>query len=214
MQPLVLRRLIRFWVRAALIAVGLAIALAALPNPSLQTQRHAPAANLFYLKTATAQRLRVEDIWQQVYQQLPDLPLENQYVNDETGDVSTNNTLVSRLIRYHIYTKGRPTAYRLDWKLTLADYLGVNERMDANTYPSGTSLRTNPMTGDMAAIRNLTRTQRDALVNGLVSIFNPAVNDPVPEPGPSVTPSPNPQPSPVPRFPRLPQPGDAQLLQP
>lgn len=214
MQPLVLRRLIRLWVRVALIAVGLAVSLAILPNPPLQTHGDDRAVDLFYLQTATAQRLRVEDIWQQIYQQLPDLPLENQYVNDETGDVSTNNTLVSRLIRYHVYTKGRPTSYRLDWKLTLADYLGVNERMDANTYPSGTSLRTNPMMGDMAAIRNLTRTQRDALVNSLVSIFNPAVDNPVPEPSPSVTPSPTPQPSPPPRFPRLPQPGDAQLLQP
>jgi len=44
-------------------------------------------------------------IWQQVYKQLPYLPLENQYVNKETQQVDSNN-LVNRLIRYHVYVKG------------------------------------------------------------------------------------------------------------
>lgn len=234
LQSPVLRRLTRLFRRAALLAVGLALGLAILPHAPLQTgvlqtedlqtrghqanqsQAGTQLINQFSLPAATAQRLRVEDIWQQIYQQLPDLPLENQYVNDETGEVSTNNTLVSRLVRYHVYTKGRPTSYRLDWKLTLADYLDANERMNADTYPSGTSLRTNPMAGDKAAINSLSRSQREALVSALVSLFNPNAVDPEPAPSPSATPTPTPQPSPAPptRFPRQPQPGDAQLLQP
>jgi hypothetical protein len=115
-----------------------------------------------------AQDVRAGDAWQQVYQQLPDFPRENQYVSRESGKVAENNTLIGRLIRYHIYIKSRPVNFRLDWKLTLADYLGANERMPAATYPSADTLRTNPMQGDIAVIRSLDRTQRDALVQTLV----------------------------------------------
>ncbi|MCU0526926.1 MAG: hypothetical protein MUF72_19125 [Elainella sp. Prado103] len=166
---------------------------------------------------AVAQPIRIEELWQQVYQDLPDLPRENQYVNQETGDPSPNNTLVSRMIRYHVYSKGRPVTYRLDWKLTLADYLGVNERMEPNTYPSGTSLTTNPMDGDIAAVRSLNRSQRDALVNALVRLFTPSstpeASPPVSQPPAPPTPSPSSPPANS-RFPRQPQPGDAQLLLP
>lgn len=228
-----LRRFARLLKRSLWIAVGLAICLAVLPSPSPQFKNNQPevsqagSSNWFKLPTASAQRLRIEDIWQQIYQQIPELPLENQYVNDETGEVSTDNTLINRLIRYHIYTKGRPINYRLDWKLTLADYLGANEKMDPATYPSGTSLRVNPLEGDIAAINRLTRAQRDALVDALVALFNPnaqteqpASLEPSPEPSlePAVSPSPAPsrsQPATSrPRFPQLPQPGDAELLQP
>lgn len=164
---------------------------------------------------AGAERVRIEEIWQRIYQEMPDIPLENAYINKDSGDVSPQNTLLGRLIRYHIYTKGRSTVYRLDWKLTLADYLGVNERMDAATYPSGDSLRDHPMTADAIAVRGLTRRQRDALVEALVRSFNPNVQ---PEPEPAVVmPSPVATPSPPAsrtRFPPQPQPGDAQLLQP
>jgi hypothetical protein len=162
-----------------------------------------------------AQRIKIDEIGQQIYQQLPDLPLENQYISDETGDVSPTNTLVKRLIRYHIYTKSRSPAYRLDWKLTIADYLGANERIEPNTYPSATGLRDNPAAGDIAAMQSLTLAQRTALVDALTLSFNPAsaaTPDPAPEPSPQVAPSPSP--APVPRFPRQPQPGDADLLQP
>lgn len=203
-----------------MVVSGLAIGFASLPGlPVLEW--HNSSIVTFVNSAAVAQRIRVEDIWQKIYQQLPDLPLENTYVNQETGDVSTNNTLVSRLIRYHIYSKGRSTNYRFDWKLTLADYLGMNERMEPATYPSGTSLKTNPIEGDRAAVRRLTRAQRDALVNALVSLFNPQVNQPQPtspqpaaSPSPVVTPSPQPSPTTNPRFPRQPQPGDADLLRP
>ncbi|MBH8566275.1 hypothetical protein I8748_29655 [Nostoc sp. CENA67] len=128
--------------------------------------------NLLSIQPAIAQRISPGEIWQQVYQQLPDLPKENQYINKETGKVAENNTLASRLIRYHIYVKERAPNYRLDWKLTLADYLGANEIMYDSTYPGSESLRENPLDGDRSAIARLTRSQRNALVQVLTNIFN------------------------------------------
>ncbi len=166
-----------------------------------------------------AQSAQIEQIAEQVYQQVPGLPLENEYVNDQTGRVSANNTLVSRLIRYHIYAKSRPPNFRLDWKLTLADYLDVNERIEPETYPSGSALRKNPMEGDIAAIQLLTLAQRTAIVDLLAASFTPQTppDSASPSSEPSSAPAPAilaPSPTPPSRFPRQPQPGDAQLLQP
>lgn len=163
---------------------------------------------------AQAQQFRPQDVWRQVYQQLPELPLENEYANKENGQPATDNTLVNRLIRYHLYVKGRPPMYRLDWKLTIADYLGAHDLMNESVYPGYDTLRQNPMEGDRAAISRLTRSQRDALINAIVSIFNPNVAN---QPQPTATP--NPSPTPPTRSnpntpPRLPQPGDARLLMP
>lgn len=152
------------------------------------------------------------NVWKQVYQKLPNLPLENKYVSRETGKVNPDNTLVDRLIRYHLYVKGRGPNYRLDWKLTLADYLGANELLQENVYPGADALRQNPLEGDRAAIARLNRKQRDALVQTLVSVFNPnsaATTDTKTPSQPSTAPS---QPT-QPNFPQ-PKPGDAQLLQP
>jgi hypothetical protein len=166
------------------------------------------------LPPASAQPVEAQQIGQQVYQALPGFPLENQYVNKETGKVATNNTLANRLIRYHLYVKGRLPFFRLDWKLTLADYLGANEYLEEAIYPGYDVLQTNPATGDRAAIRGLNRRQREALINVLVKLFNPnydnAPTSASPAPStPSVSPSPKPE-----ARPRLPQPGDAQLLKP
>ncbi|MEH2387417.1 MAG: hypothetical protein V7K14_16895 [Nostoc sp.] len=155
---------------------------------------------------AYAQRITPSDVWQEVYQQLPDLPRENKYISKENGKVAENNTLVNRLIRYHIYTKGRAPIYRLDWKLTLADYLGANEIMYDNSYPGNDSLRENPIEGDRKAITRLTRSQRDALVQVLVNIFNPTSQN-TPAPSPNTTPSPSTSTPPQP-----PQRGGAELL--
>ena len=185
------------------------------------------------LAPVTAQTvIRSQDVWQQVYKLDPELPLENQYVSKETGKVSETNTLVSRLVRYHTYTKGRPPLYRLDWKLTLADYLGANDRISVSAYPGADTLRTNPAQGDMAAIQKLTRAQREALVDALVTVFNQAAAEATPAPSdpnspqapaqPNASPSPAP-PSPAPRTvapqpapqtqpQREPRPGDAELL--
>lgn len=126
--------------------------------------------------------VNVQEVWRQVYKQLPDLPLENQYVARESGKADPNNTLVTRLIRYHAYTAGRAPNYRLDWKLTLADYLGLNNIMDAAAYPGADTLRQNPMERDRTIIQKLNRKQRDTLVQVLVSAFTPAASNPVPQP--------------------------------
>lgn len=187
---------------AALSVVGLVV---------LNSGLNSSQMSLFNLQPAFAQGVRPRDIWRQVYEQLPDLPLENQYVDKETGKVDSDNTLVTRLIGYHIYVKGRPPNYRLDWKLTLADYLGANELMQEEVYPGYRTLRKNPIEGDRAAIERLNRQQRDALVQNLVSIFNPNYLAPASKTPsqPSTAPSPSARPnSPQPR------PGDAQLLMP
>lgn len=166
--------------------------------------------SLFSPQPAFAQSATQGDVSQQVYQHLPDLPLENQYLNKETGKIAPNNTLVNRLLRYHIYLKGRPANYRLDWKLTLADYLGANEIMEEAVYPGYDTLQKNPMEGDRAAIGRLNRAGRDALVQTLVSIFNssyPATSDPASNASPQPSTAPRPI-SPPPR------PGDAQMLMP
>ena len=163
--------------------------------------------------TSPSTRVRPQDVWRLVYQRLPYLPLENNYINKETGKVSPDNTLIARLIRYHIFVKNRPVFFRIDWKLTLADYLGVNEPIAESTYPGSDTLQINPIDADITAIQRLNRSQRDDLVNILVSIFNP--NSPelleiVPKNrtnsnqiNPAI-----PTDSPLP----LPQPGDANLL--
>jgi hypothetical protein len=141
------------------------------------------------LAPANAQRVRLDDAWRSVYQQLPDFPKENQYISTETGKAATDNTLVGRLIRYHIYVKERSPIYRFDWKLTLADYLDVNEWIDENTYPSAKTLRTNPMEGDVAVIRKLNRSQREALVQALIDAFS-SLRSPATQPGAMTSPSP------------------------
>lgn len=161
-----------------------------------------------------AQRIRPEGVWKQIYQKLPDLPLENQYVSRETGKVDPENTLVGRLIRYHIYTKGRPPFYRLDWKITLADYLGVLTVLDDSDYPSRRSLNKNPAEADVAAVKRLTRSQRDALVQALVDAFTPqAARPPAPPKTPAPVPvAPSPQPAPAPEVKPIRGPGGADLL--
>ncbi|WP_353933078.1 hypothetical protein WJM97_01255 [Okeanomitos corallinicola TIOX110] len=131
-------------------------------------------SNFLSVKPAMAQIISPSDVWQIVYQQLPDLPKENQYISKDTGKVGENNTLASRLIRYHIYTKGRSPIYRLDWKLTLADYLEANEVIYEASYPGNDFLRQNPLPGDRQAIAKLTRKQRNDLVQVLVNIYNPS----------------------------------------
>jgi hypothetical protein len=127
--------------------------------------------NLLDIAPVAAQRVSPGDVWQQVYQQLPDFPKENQYISQQTGKVAENNTLANRLMRYHFYVKGR-SIYRFDWKLTLADYLGVNEIMYDATYPGNDTLKQNPIEGDRTAISRLSRRQREQLIQLLVNLFN------------------------------------------
>ncbi len=116
----------------------------------------------------TAQVVRTGDIAQKIYVELPGVPLENQYFNKKINKIDPNNTLISRMIRYHAYVKGRPVSLRLDWKLTIADYLGVNDIMDLATYPGQDILSVNPMDSDRAAINTLPRQTRDRLIERLI----------------------------------------------
>lgn len=136
---------------------------------------------------AIAQIISTDGIGDKVYEALPDLPREDQYVSKETGQVAANNTLVARLIRYHLYVKGRPPFYRLDWKLTLADYLGVNGVLNDIDYPGRAQLNKNPLEGDVAAIRQLNVAQRNALVQALVDAFSAqSARSPRPVPKPVI----------------------------
>ncbi|TVQ23880.1 MAG: hypothetical protein EA367_02055 [Leptolyngbya sp. DLM2.Bin15] len=158
--------------------------------------------------------------WRTIYQALPTLPFENHYISRATGEVATDNTLVGRIVQYHVNIRRRSPLFRLDWKLTLADYLGVNEWIDTGTYPGATTLNENPLEGDRQAIVDLSRAQRDELVEVLVLLFNPSyisnlqatpihdLSSPT-----SSTPS-TPTAPPPSSLPPLPQPGDAQLLAP
>lgn len=189
-------------------------------------------------------RYRINDMWQLVYQAMPDLPLENQYISRETGEIDDDYTLIRRLIRYHVYVKNRPPLFRLDWKLTLADYLTVsdpntgqtisaNEPIRYETYPgndvltvaaigSGTENEAQAVSvleGDRAAIARLSPAQRDRLVEVLTMIFNPSYAASVEahaanEAVPDSASDPASTPDGGRDLPRAPQAGDANLLIP
>jgi len=106
----------------------------------------------------------------QVYAQHPDLPFENDYVQ-ANGTPATDSTLISRLIRYHLFVKDRPANYRLDWKLTLADYLDAFQPMEVRLYPQQDDLQPAPLEGDQAAIAGMSREQRNRLAQTLFEIF-------------------------------------------
>lgn len=166
----------RFTAKMLVLAIATASVLVAAHTISAQTGR----------ETAIAQIIRPDGVGQKVYEQLPELPKENQYINKETGKVAEADTLVSRLVRYHLYSKGRPPFHRLDWKLTLADYLGLSGQLDDADYPGGKNLNKNPMDGDLSAIRKLDRAQRNALVQALVDAFAPQSRTPQPVPKPVI----------------------------
>ena len=134
------------WYRSVFLALGVTV-LTVLGSGIESSQFQGLARiNGFTTPVAIAQPpqtrvVRIRDVWQQVYQQMPDLPKENNYVSLENGEVAAEDTLIGRLIRYHVYVKGRSPLSRFDWKLTLADYLGVNEAMLESQYPGAGSLQ-------------------------------------------------------------------------
>jgi hypothetical protein len=196
-----------------LLATATAVNAAEIPLDSIAPSRLAQSQPTPAQPTPSG-RVRIDDLWRQVYDRLPNFPLENQYVSLETGQVNPENTLAARLIRYHFYTKGRPPQYRLDWKLTLADYLGANELMFEGVYPGYDNLQSSPMQGDRQAIRNLSRADRDALVQVLVEIFNPQYLQLLQEASDRRNTNRTEPESERNRPPQQPQPGDAQLLLP
>jgi hypothetical protein len=163
---------------------------------------------LVWIPSSLAQStsLRPEIVAAQIYQQLPYLPKRNNYQRIETGEVNLDSTLVSRFIRYHQDIKKRSTEFRLDWQLTMADYLGYNEPIKLDHYPGYSTLQTNPMEADLKDIRSLNRPQRQEFIDIIVSIYSPpsqAKPDTASSPEPAVV-----QPS----KPTLSKPGDARLL--
>lgn len=157
----------------------------------------------------------VEVIAQQVYDQFPTLPKANQYRRQSDGLVATDNTLISRLIRYHRDIKKRPTRYRFDWRLTLADYLGANDIIRAERYPGFSTLQESPLEGDRQLIEALNRQQRQELVDFLAEIYRPRATANATENNGTEGPeAPKPPAVAKPNQPGLSQPGDAQLLMP
>jgi hypothetical protein len=166
----------------------------------------------FVSSPAIAQTIPPESVSAKIYQQIPDLPKENQFINKERQQADPDNTLVSRLVRYHIYVKNRPLDFRLDWKLTIADYFNLNEDIKAINYPGSSTLTTNPLESDRQIITKLNRQQRDRLVDTLVSIYNPQTETSSPTPSqPNRNPATQKPTQSTPALP-LPKPGDAQLL--
>ncbi|MEP6519989.1 hypothetical protein [Microcoleus vaginatus] len=177
-------------------------------EPSLL--RSSESASVQRVAQQSAPQVRVQDAWKLVYEKLPDFPIENNYISKETGKVAPTNTLVGRLIRYHVFVKGRPPNYRFDWKLSLADYLGATpDYLVESVYPGKDVLRSNPMEQDRAAIQKLNRAQRDALVQALVDVFTE-------NSGRGPTPAAGEKPQGRSNSPEIPQPqpGDAKLLAP
>lgn len=163
------------------------------------------------LSPVLGQDIRPEMVAELVYQRLPNLPLENEYISKTTNQVATNSTLMLRFIRYHEYVKSRPVKYRLDWQLTFADYFDLNEPIQTDRYPGFDTLTASPLESDRAIITKLTRAQRNQLIDTLLAIYNPQTETPAQQPATTPNNSPTQR---KPNTPVLPQPGDADLLLP
>ncbi len=87
------------------------------------------------------------------------------------ADQSSPQNLIRRLVTYHIYIKGRSPYSRFDWKLTVADYLGVNETIRAEEYPGREELAKNAYLDDQKLISQLPRSQREALIQTMLTIY-------------------------------------------
>lgn len=148
----------------------------------------------------------------QIYQALPGLPQENTYLRADNGVAATESTLVERFIQYHTSVKGRSPLYRLDWQLTFADYLGLNDFLDPQAYPGRNFLSTNPMAQDIAAIQALTFEQRQSLLTLLARLYGDReITLSFPNSTPQVTPTSAPR---SPQLKPVPRPGEANLLAP
>ncbi|HHP7243257.1 MAG TPA: hypothetical protein ACFE0H_01080 [Elainellaceae cyanobacterium] len=157
------------YVAIALLSIGLTILMAALPV----NQSPDRGVSFFTSQPANAQWRGTAEAAQRVYEAMPELPLANEYVSSETGDANPENTFANRFVRYHLYIQRRSPTFRFDWKITLADYLGINDWMREDEYPGAGILRTNALDGDRDIVQNLSRAERDKLVQTLVGIFTP-----------------------------------------
>jgi hypothetical protein len=163
-----------------------------------------------------------EQIALRFYQRVPNFPRADNY-KVTNPQIKIPSTLVERLALYHTLVKGRSPQRRFDWKLTLADFLGLNDVISAQSYPGREYLDKNPLEDDRVTIRQLNRQQRNQLVQTLVDLYTPAVaretapatpgTPDKPQATPTLQPFPATAPSPS-RVPPSPQGGGAQLLTP
>lgn len=159
--------------------------------------------SLLSIDPAVAQRANPREVAAEVYRQLPELPLENQYVRKRNNKVAENSTLVSRFIEYHTLTKGRSPNFRLDWKITFADYLGFNDYLVEKTYPGQAYLKSNPMERDREVIQSFNRKQRADLTQALVNLHTGQVSARTAQPTAQPQSPPQPQAAPQPAQPQL-----------
>lgn len=190
------------------------LVLAVLFCPSIGLTIGSPTA---IAQSSRLRQLRPQQILVEASKQLTFIRPDNQYVDRQTQKIRTDYTALARLIEYHVYSRGRSPLYRLDWKLTLADYLGAFELMDDDNYPGASQLRSNPAAADRAQVRSWSPSQREQFVNTLTALYNPASLKPTPplvlNPTP-VAPRPEPAPTKEPLNRPIPQTGDADRLKP
>ncbi len=133
---------------------------------------------LFSAQPVLSQLRLVPEAATTVYDQIPDFPKENHYqVIAENVGAAEDNTLVYRMMLYHMQVKGRSPINRLDWKLTLADYLELNEPVFARAYPGASILSDNPYRADRDVLKSLNRQQRNQLLEIIITAFD---GDPTP----------------------------------
>ncbi|MEN9201906.1 MAG: hypothetical protein Q6K80_09920 [Thermostichus sp. DG_1_6_bins_120] len=167
------------------------------------------------VRPVQAQLRLIPEAARQVYSMLPDFPLESTYVSpDGSGPSPEEDTLVRRMMVYHLQVAGRSLTDRFDWQLTLADYFDANEPMIAQRYPGADRLTVNPYAQDKAVIQSLNRQQRQALLKAILLALG---GDPNPTPlyiPEDVEPvAPRPTSTPVQRL-LIPGTGAADLLRP
>ncbi len=132
-----------------------------------------------------AQLREIPRITETVYAAMPNLPRLDQF-RTSSGE-SLETSFVRRLLLYHMRSEGRSLQSRLDWKLTFADYLGINVTMFAQQYPGADQFSENPYNADLDALRALSRAEREQLLailleavefNGIVNSLDVASIDP------------------------------------
>ena len=118
---------------------------------------------------ASSQRIRdIPDQTAQIYELMPDLP----GYDDDTK-------WLQRVLLYHVRTKGRLTNSRFDWRLTFADFLGVNDPIYADQYPSGDT-ELNPLNSDREQFQTLTRQDRNEFLAAILQVYgNNSVTNPL-----------------------------------
>ncbi len=101
-----------------------------------------------------------------LYQAVPDFPK-----GTRPEESQADQSLIRRLITYHLYIKNRSPYSRFDWKLTLADYLGYNEIVAMESYPGRDALGITIFINDQRLINKLSPGQRETLILNLLKIY-------------------------------------------